>query len=208
MQPETQRFVLLEFLARSYDNAEKSELLAVVDGLGFDLNLAEGPWVAGGAVRRTLAGKGVSDSDVDLFFASAEQLASCRAALEAKGGKQKRESEHNIEYAVAIGESEYRVQFIRISFYSSPEAVIDSFDFTICQFVTDGKDVICGPYSLWDLSRKRLVVHKITYAVASMRRALKYAGQGFTVCGGAITRFLNGVLENPAIVRADVKYID
>lgn len=203
-----QRFDLIKFLDRSYDNAEQSELFKVLGELGFDLNMQEGPWVAGGAVRRTLMGGGVGESDIDVFCASSEQLAKCRSALEAKGGKQKRETEHNVEYSLKIGDSEQRIQFIRVAFYESADAVIDSFDFTICQFATDGKEVLCGPYSLWDLSRKRLVVHKITFAVASMRRVLKYTRQGFTACAGAMTDFLQRVVADPNVVRADVRYID
>jgi hypothetical protein len=203
-----QRFDLKAFLDRSYDDADKSDLFPVIEALGFDLNMAEGPWVAGGAIRRTLVGGGVGASDIDVFFSSPEQLAKCRLALEAKGAKQKRETDHNVEYVLKIGDSDQRVQFIRVNFYPDAEAVIDSFDFTICQFATDGKEVVCGPYSLWDLARKRLVVHKITFAVASMRRVLKYSRQGFTVCAGSMGDFLQRVVADPAILRADMRYID
>jgi hypothetical protein len=203
-----QRFDLLSFLSRSYDNADQSELFKLITALGFDLNMQNGPWIAGGAVRRTLMGGGVGESDIDVFFASSEQLAQCRSALESVGAKQKRETDHNIEYVLTLGDSDQRIQLIRVAFHASASAVIDSFDFTICQFATDGKEVICGPYSLWDLSRKRLAVHKITFAVASMRRFLKYSRQGFTVCGGALTDFLQRVVADPNIVHADVRYID
>jgi hypothetical protein len=201
-------YKLIEIVGRSYGNAEKSELTEVIKGLPFTLSMQGGPWIAGGAVRRTLLGEGVSSSDIDLFFADAEQLAKTASALEGIGAKLGKKSEHAKEYMAKIGDAEYRLQLISIGFYANAPAVLDSFDFTICQFATDGEVLVAGDYALWDLGRKRLAIHKLTYAVASLRRVLKYTGQGFTACSGMMTDFLEQVAKNPQAINSKVQYID
>jgi hypothetical protein len=199
---------LKDFLARSYNDTNKTELLLLLPQLPFSLCMKEGPWVAGGAVRRTLLGEGIGQSDIDLFFKDVVQKATVEQKLEAAGAKQVKKGKHNTEYTLKIEDAEYRIQLITIGYYDTAEAVIDSFDFTICQFITDGETFGAAEHSLWDLVRKRLVVHKITYAVASMRRVLKYTKQGFYACSGMLTSFLTIVGEDKTLLKQEVEYID
>lgn len=37
---------------------------------------------------------------------------------------------------------------------------------------------------------------------------MKYASQGFTVCGGALSEILKQVVDNPSVIQADTLYID
>lgn len=104
--------------------------------------------------------------------------------------------------------TEYDVQLIEKRFYSSVKDIIEFFDFTICQFVTDGKIVVCGDFSLWDLGRKRLVVNTITFPVSSMRRMIKYANQGYYICNGSMTEFLNSVIQDPDMLESRFEYVD
>lgn len=201
-------FNLKEFLERSYDDVDKTELLLVIPKLPFPLCMKEGPWIAGGAVRRTLLGEGIGTSDIDLFFKNAEQKAKVEQALEAAGAKLVKSTKHNVEYTLKIDEDEYRVQLIIITYYDNAEAVLDSFDFTICQFITDGDTFGAAEHSLWDLARKRLVVHKITYGVASMRRVMKYTKQGFYACAGMLGSFLKAVADNSSVIKQEVEYVD
>jgi hypothetical protein len=110
-----------------------------------------------------------------------------------------------------IGESglERDVQCIRFAFYPNAQAVIDSFDYTICQLAFDGKTVTLGDFTLWDLGRRRLAIHKITYPVATMRRMLKYTTQGFTACAGCMATILTETARNPAILdQMGIAYVD
>ena len=91
------------------------------------------------------------------------------------------------------------VQCIRFAFYADADAVINSFDFTICQFAFDGATLTHGEYALWDLGRKRLAVHQITFPVSSMRRVLKYATQGFKACNGCLAALLRATADNPSL---------
>jgi hypothetical protein len=178
----------------------------------------KGPWIAGGAVRRTIEGKKL-DSDFDFFFASKEQETEFAKGLAEMGAKLLKENDKNHVYILpsSIPESddgdkkylpEMKIQLINFAYLASAEAVIDNFDFTLCQFAYDGATIYMGDFSLWDVARKKLVPHKISYATSSLRRLMKYANQGFTVCGGALSTILQQVVENPSSIQADNLYID
>lgn len=196
-----------EFLARSTDrDFEETTLAKVLAGLP-PLS-PNGPWLAGGALRRTLL-RQEPDSDFDFFFRDAEQLAAFTAALDRSGMEKVRETEHHVHYRGRVGESAIPidVQCIRFAFYATADAVIDSFDFTICQFAFDGVSLSVGTYSLWDLGRKRLAVHRVTFPVSSMRRVLKYATQGFKACNGCLATLLRATADNPSL-KTEIAYVD
>ena len=205
----SQTFLISDLWSRSNDGTfEEGDLglvLADLPPVG-----ANGPWLAGGALRRTLAGRPL-DSDFDYFFRDAEQLATFAQGLEARGLKKVRETEHHVQYKghLAGAMRDVDVQLIRFRYYDTPCAVIDSFDYTICQFAFDGLSVTCGDYSLWDLGRRRLVINRITYPVSTMRRLLKYTKQGFTACGGCLARILTETAQSPELLgQLDIQYVD
>lgn len=184
---------------------------------------ASGPWIAGGAVRRTFTGEPL-DSDFDLFFASKAQLDDYRTQIEKSGAFKISGNDTNETYilpAEGIEFNEYegddknlkkvpemKIQLIKIAFYDSIEAVLDSFDFTVSQFGYDGTYFVVSDFALWDVARKRLVPHKITFATSSVKRMLKYASQGYVVCAGCISNVLEQVSNKPEIIEKDILYID
>lgn len=198
---------LREFLARSTDRPFEETTLAKVLSSMPALS-PDGPWLAGGALRRTLMQR-EPDSDFDFFFKDADQLAAFTAALDRMGLEKVRETEHHVHYRGRVGDSglPLDIQCIRFAFYPTAQAVIDSFDFTICQFAFDGTNLTAGTYALWDLGRKRLAVNRITFPVSSMRRVLKYAGQGFKACNGCLATLLRATAENPAL-NMEIAYVD
>lgn len=185
------RYKLLEFATR-YDRTEH-ELFEI-------LKLFPNAWIAGGAVRTFCQDLPIM-SDIDVFFCNELEFNTFVAAY---GGKEPTKSKFHTSFTVG----KYQVQAICIRYFESLEDVIGSFDYTICQFATDGVDLIVGPYALWDLARKKLVVHKVTYGAASVRRMLKYAKQGFTACQGTITTLLSEIAADPSLIRSDVVYVD
>lgn len=198
---------LREFLARSTDRDYHDTTLAKVMTELPSCSVT-GPWLAGGALRRTLL-RQEPDSDFDFFFRDAEQLAEFAAILDRKGMEKIRETEHHLHYRGRVGADGMLidVQLIRFAFYADAHAVIDSFDFTICQFAFDGLNLTTGDYALWDLGRKRLAVHKLTYPLSSMRRVLKYGAQGFKACNGCLQALLRATAENPAL-DTQTQYVD
>jgi hypothetical protein len=62
---------------------------------------------------------------------------------------------------------------------------------------------------LWDLGRKRLAIHKVTYPVATMRRMIKYTRQGFNACAGCMATLLRETATSPeAMASLDIAYVD
>jgi hypothetical protein len=178
-----------------------------------------GPWIAGGAVRRTLQDEKL-DSDFDFFFRNESQYDYFKAELIAKGFSITASNDKNTSFKApgyfdepdgegkGIWVPEMRVQAINFRYYDTPEEIIDSFDFTLSQFVYDGMNVHMGEFSLWDVARKKLVPHKITYGVSSLRRILKYTRQGYTICAGGLGEVLEQVVANPEIIQKETLYID
>lgn len=197
---------MLAFLSRFIDEADECELLQIVADL--PAVAPGGPWIAGGAIRRTLL-QDKLESDFDFFFRSPEQKAEFVETLtEDHGAWLISEREHAATYGVKFDQRTLIVQAITMAYYESPEAVIDSFDFTITQFAYDGTDLICGEFSLWDLSRKRLALHKLTYGVSTVRRLIKYTKQGFTACSGVLAAILGEVVDHPEVIHREVQYVD
>lgn len=237
-----QTLKLKDVMHRVASNASVSDLEIFIKNLNkfFNIKLSNtnGPFLAGGAVRRSICGSTLNDKfqevDFDLFFSSEEQYQQIRKIfndlLQSKNtspaadfwiykNKQGVFVEHEKStddvdnFFVRIIQEDkpeltYKIQLIKKIFFKDAANLIDSFDFTICQFATDGEDLLCGDFSLWDLARKRLVVHKITYPVSSIRRLIKYTKQGFYVCNGAINDLLQKVVETPSILETRFQYVD
>ncbi len=200
---------LEDFLSRSTEVALQDTTLAKTLA-GLPALSKEGPWLAGGALRQTVMGK-EPESDFDFFFRTPDQLKEFTGDLEANGLLKVRETEHHVHYRGKIGDSaiDRDVQCIRFAFYDDASAVIDSFDYTICMLAYDGETITLGDYALWDIGRKRLAIHKVTYPVATMRRMLKYGNQGFTACSGCMSTLLTETARSPELLAAmSITYID
>ena len=192
-----------DWCARSDLNADI--LFRVVSALP-DL---DGVWLAGGAVRRTISGASL-DSDYDFFFRDADTLEKWSSLLPSNFAPV-RETEHHKQWRGTIDgvDGPIDVQAIRFKYYASVEEVIDSFDYTICMVAVSGDDLVTTPEALWDLGRKRLAIHRVTYPVSTMRRMLKYTGQGYTACQGCMATLLRETARNPtALENLDIAYVD
>lgn len=196
---------LIDFLGRStdqnFDDCSLAKVLAALPPLS-----PQGPWLAGGALRRTLLNQ-EPDSDFDFFFRDKEQLDAFVTALEQSSMTKIKETQHHVHYRGRLGERNVDVQCIRFAFYANAIAVVESFDFTICMFAFDGSDLTVGAYALWDLGRKRLAVNKVTFPVSSMRRVLKYASQEFKACNGCLATLLRATADDPSL-NTDIAYVD
>lgn len=195
------RLNFAEFCERS--DCDTTELFRVLNVVRNDA------WCAGGAVRRSLI-KHALDSDFDFFFRSADALAEWEKRLPSSLSLV-RETEHHKSWKGTIEGSQIpvEIQAIRFRYYASAEEVIDSFDYTITQFALDGESLVTTPEALWDLGRKRLAIHKVTYPVATMRRMLKYARQGYTACGGCMATLLKETASSPeAMAALGTTYVD
>lgn len=165
-----------------------------------------GPWLAGGAIRRTLIGAPL-ESDFDFFFASEMQLMEALSNFDEEAWNIDRRAEHVITCKPEDRDGPI-VQLIKLDYYPTPEIAIDSFDFTICMFAYDGEEIITTAEALWDLGGMRLAPHRLTYATASLRRLIKYTRQGFTACAGCLADMLQQVADAPGIIQRETDYVD
>lgn len=180
-----------------------------------ELDYINGPWIAGGAIRRAIMRKPANESDIDLFFKTEKQMLETQEKLLKYGYVKSLETEHSAffelrEYPSYLsGRLFTKINLVFIDYYDGPEDVINTFDYTICQFATDLKTLVCGPYSLFDLANRRLRIHEIIYPNASLRRMVKYGKQGFTACDGTIVEFIQIVRSmREEQLNLNFKYID
>jgi hypothetical protein len=169
----------------------------------------DGPWIAGGSVRRLIANL-PQESDFDFFFANEGQFNAFCADMEARGAKRRSENDYNVTFELAKSDDgpELKVQAIRLNYSVSLTGTIEQFDFSICKFGYDGADLHMGQWSLFDLASKRLVPDRISFGTSSLRRIIKYTKQGYTICAGGLASILQQVADDPRIIQSEVEYVD
>ena len=172
------------------------DFLRALPGLGPQ---PQGPWLAGGAARKLYFNQDW-DTDLDFVFTSQEaldywlkELANCDVSL--NGDKQ-----HVVEF-------NFRgrpIQLIRHKFFPTPQAALDDFDFTICQFLFDGIHFYHNSWSVTDTHEKRLRLANGTRPIEAIMRVAKYGAQGFK-CGESTARELcRMVAKDPALAEAEL----
>ncbi len=192
----------LDKLVQRYDLIEHP-LLSIMAHFGE----SDDYWIAGGAARAFMLNQPIT-TDVDFFFKTQEAFEQFVAKFGNDESKRIAATEHHTTFKVTVGETIYKIQAIKIGYYSTIEECLESFDFTICQLAEHKGKLIVGQYSMWDLARKRLALHKLTYGAATVRRLLKYTRQGFTACQGCIVSLLQAVGEDPSVINSDIQYVD
>jgi len=211
-----QTFKLGNFIQTRVNTATKGFNLFNDVMTAYTPEIKEYGWLAGGALRRMITGAKM-DSDFDFFFRSKEKFDEFYVGIKSDKNikiKSETKNEFNLKLVVDILAEDGSIlyegiiyQLISIQYYDKVESLLDSFDFTLCQLATDGEEFYCSDFALWDIANKRIVVNKITYPVASLRRMFKYANQGYYACNGCLTQFLLGI-DPEKVSENSNKYID
>jgi hypothetical protein len=149
-------------------------------------HMNHGPWIAGGAVMRWVQGRPVGASDIDVFVKDGSQFQHVYRKLEAAGFNTVFTSDnavtlvkHDYNHKTKEGNAKKTiVQIIRKRFYRSARSVINDFDLTISQFITDGNNLLCGEFAMRDLAEK--VIYSANPNKAIISRMIKYMCYGFT----------------------------
>lgn len=166
-----------------------SIIYTVIRELEPHLDIKNGPWVAGGSLRRLLCGDYRGYFDIDIFVRDVEQaiqIKQIRNKISTKlSGKFKSTpdlSQDEPFTTKVLGSITKNVAIQVIGdeklFFASPEALIDDFDFTICQFVTDGRMVWCSDRALEDLTSSTLSLNG-SAKIRNTSRVLKYCSMGY-----------------------------
>jgi len=145
-------------------------------------SLPEGAWLAGSWFESIFRGE--TPKDFDIFFSGEKALKAMIEVISEQDELDEDEDSIYIGYevpddeligslldsatttAITIGNTNKErppIQLIKARTYQSAAEVIDSFDFTVCQFAIDAEGMTFNPAGMLDLVRKRLVLHRMTF---------------------------------------------
>ena len=158
-------------------------------------HLKEGPWIAGGACLRWYQGQPVSENDIDVFCASAEQAQQVIDEVKSYGRySTKFESENatTLSYHDKEGKKYWTIQVIKRRYFTSLKDVIDNFDITVCQIGTAGNDWLLADHTARDI-RERNLRMQIPLQPDAAKRLTKYWTYGYRPVDG----LLEAVKTNP-----------
>ena len=143
-----------------------------------DVTLVPGTVIAGGAVRRWFSGE-KQDSDIDIFCKDSE---SEKSFITINNLVERSRNDRIVMFIKSP------IQLILKPQLVTPEDLLDHFDFVHCQFAYDGTEIITTIEAILSVARKHLAVHSIQkgFEIDSLRRAFKYAKQGYWPCIGTI----------------------
>lgn len=164
-----------------------------------------GPWVAGGSVWRSINNEPLDNCDIDIFFQNKEQYeAGCRRMNSLPFvnhiiNETKHKYNTVYKFHVSKGKTYNKtidVQLMRTDLHPSLDQLLESFDFSVCQFGYDGKNLFMVNGALDDLSKKKLVVRRISRPKSMVKHMLKYMDNGFTISDNQIKYLLNQFVDN------------
>jgi hypothetical protein len=164
-------------------------------------NLENGPWIAGGCARRLWFGQEWIKRDVDFFFSNKEDFDNAVKTVEKYTSKTtqskpisdfgdimiaksspKIHTDNASTYEINLKEDDnvaITLQLIRKNWHKDLLSLFENFDFTVCQFATDGKTIVAPSYAENDCNLKILRQVESSKRRLSARRVIKYAIYGF-----------------------------
>ena len=154
------------------------------------MDLNNGPWIAGGAALNFHQdGNFLNANDVDIYFANKAQYQEFKQTLYDCGATDNHQQRQGNDYGHgALCWLNYIGYVLNCVGFRSEETAIDcinSFDITVCQFATDGKQVIHTPEAIGDLETGTLHFIDVNKSIADHgwdnveRRIKKYIKKGF-----------------------------
>jgi len=187
-----------------YPHIPNSELFKIAKCLP---KLCEGgPWIAGGSVWRTVNNEPLINCDVDVFFPCKEQYEEMRSKMNSypyvNNILSEKKNKWNTVFQIHVNEGSFNktidVQFVGMSYYNRLEKLLNSFDFPVCQFGYNGRDIIMGEKALSDLQKRQLSIHRLAHPKSFLRHMLKYLNNGFTLPPEELKNVTSQILESNA----------
>lgn len=160
--------------------------------------LPDGAVIAGGFLISVFNPKHTA-SDIDIFFTSGEDflatydmLCSPPLSLPVEAWAWRGYKPDVSRAALLTHSNEFRtvtftnedptklpIQLIKIVWFGEASDVIDSFDFTVCQFAVTRECLIFNPMSWVDLQNQEIIIHKYHAPVDVLYRIIKYVKKGY-----------------------------
>jgi hypothetical protein len=148
-------------------------------------------WIAGGAIRDYFMGVSVK-TDYDMFFPNEMEYEKARVYFNAKKAEIKWESGNGMKVVY-----ENKTIDLVKKFFDTPQSTIEAFDFTVTMFAIDSERVYHGETSFIDLSKRQLMINKITYPASTLSRSFRYYKKGFLMCKGEMKKLIESIQEMP-----------
>ena len=174
-----------------------------------------GPWIAGGSVLSWYKGEPVGSGDIDVYFKTEDDFKKFYKLIEPKSEEgyggifniKKQNPDVDIVFSsdnaiTFVYKDKWKIQLIKQGFYNRPQDVIDNFDISVCQLVTDGKDFAAGKDTLVDIKTNTLRIVK--YRPGSVSRFVKYQAYGYK----PLPNTLDNILAMPNLDETFVKTVE
>lgn len=176
--------------------------------LDIEFDMVNGPWIAGGAVLKLAEGRALGRRDIDIFFKKKLQfnIMSKKLNEQTELNEEKFDNDNiykrrsniygtasALTYNLDIGQ----IQLIRRHYYDSVHALLGDFDFTVCQFATDGREIAYTKLALVDMKNKSLRLNYCHKDSTLIRRFYKYMANGYTPLPGQVKLIHEIVREDP-----------
>lgn len=176
--------------------AKETNLTAMIRTMG-QLNMGYGPWVAGGAARAVFEGVELrSPSDIDVFSPCLDSSKIVERSVRHVASVQKEATTMNETLTLLTKFSppwqmqktrNAKFQIIRSAYYTSLPLLFYSFDFTICQFATDGYNIVATRQAVEDCNSRLIrLTDMYPRKRVSTARLLKYINRGFSPAPGTL----------------------
>jgi len=163
----------------------------------------KGPWIAGGAPLAWYNGEAVT-TDIDVYFKNEQDFNKLHKTFKEEEVKSNNLFNffetaknkdvriiHTSDNAITIRYKErWTIQLIRHTYYNDPQAIIDNFDISVCQLVTDGDmNLVYGSNTLIDIKSKTLRIEN--YRAGCVSRLVKYMAYGYDPIDGTLENIIN-----------------
>lgn len=141
--------------------------------------------IAGGSIRDYLSNEDVKD--IDVFSQSQEAEDKILAWFKDQNNPNKIEIMNENSQLANFKLDGRWIQVIKGKFYNmETDAVVESFDFTICGAMLVDDRFATLPTFFQDTLAKHLRINKITFPLSTLERMQKYIKKGYTACNGTL----------------------
>lgn len=161
----------------------------------------DGPWIAGGALLRTYCGNKLI-SDIDVFFSSDVQFNEYISELKsAKSNKYTvvREEKTSWFFSIYIKymECEYKIQCIKMKYFSDIRNLLSNFDINICMIAYDGTNIIICDGFFESVKAKKFLfnLNSITMPKFHIKRLVKYTKYGYEIEDENLAKFTKVLMK-------------
>lgn len=178
--------------------AKQSSLMRICDALPSTISLGEnGPWIAGGAVRRWYTGI-PQEGDADFFFANDEQYKMFCKELEQITEVPSTTNKFNTTFRLRVDDFwSVDIQAIQYKYFPNVYQLLNGFDLTVSQMAFDGQYIHTFQRTIDDNEKRQIKFHKITCGILSMMRIGKHMKQGYHIDMSDAQAFLEFIRDHP-----------